>query len=131
MQPDRLKSFARLALATTVATYLLILVGALVRASGAGLGCPDWPMCYGRWIPPTSVSQLPAGYDPATFNAILTWTEYTNRLLGVSIGFLIIATAVAIPIAILVLLAWLIFKLFTPRPKTPSDDDRAEESVQN
>jgi len=95
MQPERLKSFARLALGTTVATYLLILVGALVRASGAGLGCPDWPMCYGRWIPPTSVSQLPAGYDPATFNAILTWTEYTNRLLGVSIGFLIIATVVA------------------------------------
>ena len=95
MQPDRLKSFARLALATTAATYLLILVGALVRASGAGLGCPDWPMCYGRWIPPTSVSQLPAGYDPAAFNAILTWTEYTNRLLGVSIGFLITATVVA------------------------------------
>jgi cytochrome c oxidase assembly protein subunit 15 len=95
MQPDRLKSFARLALATTLATYLLILVGALVRASGAGLGCPDWPMCYGRWVPPTSISQLPAGYDPASFNAILTWTEYTNRLLGVSIGFLITATVVA------------------------------------
>jgi len=95
MESDRLKTFARLALATTIATYLLILVGALVRASGAGLGCPDWPMCYGRWIPPTSVSQLPAGFDPATFNAVLTWTEYTNRLLGVSIGFLITATVVA------------------------------------
>jgi cytochrome c oxidase assembly protein subunit 15 len=95
MGTDRPKTFARLALATTIATYLLILVGALVRASGAGLGCPDWPMCYGRWIPPTSVSQLPAGFDPATFNAVLTWTEYTNRLLGVSIGFLITATVVA------------------------------------
>ena len=95
MQPDRPRSFARLALATTLATYLLILVGALVRASGAGLGCPDWPTCYGRWIPPTSISQLPAGYDPATFNAVLTWTEYTNRLLGVTIGFLITATVVA------------------------------------
>jgi len=95
MSTRRLQTFARLALATTLATYLLILVGALVRASGAGLGCPDWPMCYGRWIPPTSVSQLPAGYDPASFNAILTWTEYTNRLLGVSIGLLITATLVA------------------------------------
>jgi cytochrome c oxidase assembly protein subunit 15 len=95
MQPDRLKTFARLALATTIATYLLIVVGALVRASGAGLGCPDWPRCYGLWIPPTSVSQLPAGFDPATFNAILTWTEYSNRLLGMSIGLLITATVVA------------------------------------
>lgn len=94
MEDRRLQTFARLALATTVATYLLILVGGLVRASGAGLGCPDWPTCYGRWIPPTSVSQLPAGFDPATFNAVLTWTEYTNRLLGVTIGFLITATTV-------------------------------------
>jgi cytochrome c oxidase assembly protein subunit 15 len=94
MESRHLKIFARLALATTLATYLLILVGGLVRASGAGLGCPDWPHCYGRWIPPTSVSQLPPGYDPANFNAVLTWTEYVNRLLGVTIGFLIIATFV-------------------------------------
>jgi cytochrome c oxidase assembly protein subunit 15 len=40
------------------------------------------------------VSQLPAGYDPATFNAVLTWTEYLNRLLGVTIGILITATCV-------------------------------------
>jgi cytochrome c oxidase assembly protein subunit 15 len=92
MDERRLQTFARLALATTLATYLLILVGGLVRASGAGLGCPDWPMCYGQWIPPTSVSQLPSGYDPADFNAVLTWTEYLNRLLGVTIGFLIVAT---------------------------------------
>jgi cytochrome c oxidase assembly protein subunit 15 len=95
MERSRLSTFARLALATTIATYLLILVGGLVRASGAGLGCPDWPKCYGQWIPPTSVSQLPAGFDPATFNAVLTWTEYLNRLLGVTIGLLITATLVA------------------------------------
>jgi len=94
MDERRLQTFARLALATTLATYLLILVGGLVRASGAGLGCPDWPMCYGQWIPPTSVSQLPSGFDPTTFNAVLTWTEYINRLLGVTIGFLITATCV-------------------------------------
>ncbi len=88
--PSRL--FTRLATATTVATYLLILVGALVRASGAGLGCPDWPRCYGRWIPPLRVSDLPPGFDPAEFNAMLTWTEYGNRLLGISVGLLIFAT---------------------------------------
>lgn len=90
----RLTAFVRLARATTLATYLLILVGALVRASGAGLGCPDWPRCYGSWIPPLSVSQLPPGFDAASFNPLLTWMEYTNRLLGVSIGLLIVATFV-------------------------------------
>ena len=83
-----------MALATTVATYTLILVGALVRAAGAGLGCPDWPKCFGSWIPPLQASQLPPGWDPTQFNATLTWLEYTNRLLGVTIGLLIAATLV-------------------------------------
>jgi heme a synthase len=91
----RLDGFQRLALATTAVTYLLILVGGLVRASGAGLGCPDWPKCFGLWIPPTNAAELPAGYDPAAFNAALTWTEYLNRLLGVATGFLIFATLVS------------------------------------
>ncbi len=87
--------FARLSLATTVATYLLIAVGALVRAAGAGLGCPDWPKCFGRWVPPTRAAELPAGFDAAQFNAANTWLEYVNRLLGVSIGLLIFATLIA------------------------------------
>lgn len=92
--PGRLGPFQRWALLTTGATYLLILVGALVRASGAGLGCPDWPKCFGRWVPPTSVSELPPGWDPALFNVAHTWTEYLNRLLGVAIGLLIFGTLV-------------------------------------
>src|SRR5262245_2458037 len=91
----RLDGFQRLALETTAVTYLLILVGGLVRASGAGMGCPDWPKCFGLWIPPTSAAELPSGYDPAQFNAALTWIEYLNRLLGVATGFLILATLVA------------------------------------
>lgn len=91
----RLTSFQRLALWTTATTYLLILVGGLVRASGAGLGCPDWPRCFGGWIPPSSVADLPPQFDPALFNATLMWTEYLNRLLGVTVGFLILATTVS------------------------------------
>jgi len=91
----RLKSFQRLALWTTATTYLLILVGGLVRASGAGLGCPDWPRCFGSWIPPASAASLPPQFDPSQFNAALMWTEYVNRLLGVTVGFLIFATAIS------------------------------------
>jgi len=91
----RLTSFQRLALWTTSTTYFLILVGGLVRASGAGLGCPDWPRCFGGWIPPGSAADLPLQFDPALFNPTLMWTEYLNRILGVMVGFLILATTVS------------------------------------
>ncbi len=91
----RLASFQRFAITTTALTYLLIGVGSLVRASGAGLGCPDWPRCFGSWIPPASASALPPGFDPALFNPVLMWTEYLNRLLGVSVGFAVLATTLA------------------------------------
>ncbi len=92
---SRLSSFQRLALWTTATTYFLILVGGLVRASGAGLGCPDWPRCFGGWVPPSSAAELPPQFDPSQFNQTLMWTEYVNRLLGVAVGFLIFATAVS------------------------------------
>jgi len=95
MRSRRFDAFQKLALATTATTYLLILVGGLVRAAGAGLGCPDWPKCFGSWVPPTGADQLPPGFDPAQFNPALAWTEYLNRLLGVLVGCLIFATLVA------------------------------------
>jgi len=95
MRPSRLDGFQRLALATTVVTYLLIVVGASVRASGAGLGCPDWPRCFGAWIPPLSAEQLPESFDRTAFNPVHTWTEYGNRLFGVLTGLLITATFLA------------------------------------
>jgi cytochrome c oxidase assembly protein subunit 15 len=91
----RLSSFQTLALWTTGTTYFLILVGGLVRASGAGLGCPDWPRCFGSWIPPASAADLPAGFEIAQFNPTLMWTEYLNRLLGVTVGLLIFATLIS------------------------------------
>jgi len=99
----RTRRFWMLAAGTIATIYALILVGGIVRATGAGMGCPDWPKCFDRWVPPTSESQLPdnyqqiyadRGYKETAFNVRKTWTEYLNRLLGVFTGFTILLTLI-------------------------------------
>lgn len=96
--------FRSLALLTIITVYLVILAGGIVRGTGSGMGCPDWPKCFGRWIPPTESSQLPSNYQEiygaklkgeVEFNAAKTWIEYVNRLLGVLSGFFVFATFIA------------------------------------
>jgi len=80
--------------ATFVLTFLVIIAGGIVRTTQSGMGCPDWPKCFGLWIPPTNASQLPPDFEKFlkaqdidhTFNVYHTWIEYVNRLLGVLLG---------------------------------------------
>jgi heme a synthase len=125
--------FHRLTVSTLIAVYVLILVGGVVRSTGSGMGCPDWPKCFGSWVPPSSAEQLPEDYkevyaeyrnkknhrfaqylrlmgmsdtadrllndksvlQEADFNPAKTWIEYFNRIVGVIIGLMIIAVAIA------------------------------------
>lgn len=95
------KNFRRFGSITVVVILTLILIGGIVRTTGAGMGCPDWPKCFGQWVPPTDVSQLPSnyqaiyadrGYDSMEFNATKTWIEYLNRLFGALTGLFVLIT---------------------------------------
>ena len=94
-------AFRKFAILSLLSIYLLILAGGIVRSTGSGMGCPDWPKCFGRFIPPTKVEELPLHYETiyqdklhgeVEFNATKTWIEYINRLLGALTGIIVLIT---------------------------------------
>ena len=95
--------FRTFGIISLVSIYLLILAGGIVRSTGSGMGCPDWPKCFGRLIPPTQASELPFNYQEiykeklhgqVLFNPTKTWIEYLNRLLGALTGIFVVITTI-------------------------------------
>lgn len=112
------KSFLFCAKASLISVLVLIFVGAIVRVTGAGMGCPDWPTCWGCLIPPTKIEEVDfekldiakfqrkaerLGRDPSTisieslraeFNPRHVWTEFINRLFSLPVGLFSLLTVV-------------------------------------
>ena len=72
-------AFRIVAAAALLSAFAQLTLGGVVRVTGSGLGCPDWPLCHGRVVPP---------FDTATL------IEYSHRLSGSALGLLVIAVVV-------------------------------------
>lgn len=83
-----MKTAQKVAFTTCIATLILVAVGVLVRVTGSGLGCPDWPLCHGGAVPPGD-----QGHEPII--------EFLHRAVAGIVGILIVLTAV---------LAWMYYR---------------------
>lgn len=87
-----------LALVTAVATFMLIVLGAYVRLADAGLGCPDWPGCYGEFTPSLASDAIRAAQTQSPQGPVSmpkAWKEMTHRYLAMLVGCLILAIAIS------------------------------------
>jgi cytochrome c oxidase assembly protein subunit 15 len=82
MLAPRLLWLRRLSLACAGTTILLMALGAWVKANGAGLSCPDWPQCYGEWLPPFPSHETGGVYQgvPVAYTQAQILYEWTHRL---------------------------------------------------
>lgn len=72
--------------------FIVIVVGAYTRLTDAGLGCPDWPGCYGNWKVPSTTEELSTAqslYPQAEIENTKAWTEMFHRYIAGSLGLLV------------------------------------------
>jgi cytochrome c oxidase assembly protein subunit 15 len=90
--------YRALVLGATVLTFLVVVVGAYVRLEDAGLGCPDWPGCYGQLLgvpqEAQEVAQAQRAFPGQAVDAGRAWKEMFHRYLAGALGLLILAVAV-------------------------------------
>lgn len=92
-QQRRLALLVTLSLIGVIFTVIVVLVGAWTRLVDAGLGCPDWPGCYGELVVPDAERALIHSPD-APLENFKAWVEMTHRYLASSLGLLVIALLV-------------------------------------
>ncbi|MBL1142210.1 MAG: COX15/CtaA family protein [Proteobacteria bacterium] len=88
------KSILNLARIAMILAFIVIVVGAYTRLSDAGLGCPDWPGCYGKLIVPEQVDAGNENLLVRPLEQAKAWKEMVHRYAASSLGFLILIMAV-------------------------------------
>ena len=89
--------FHRLTWIALALTFVVVMLGAYVRLSDAGLGCPDWPGCYGRLAVPDQAQQIAeanAAYPHRPVEPVKAWKEMIHRYSAGTPGLLVLALAV-------------------------------------
>jgi cytochrome c oxidase assembly protein subunit 15 len=92
-----MKTFDRLVLAAVLLTLCVVVLGAYVRLSDAGLGCPDWPGCYGHLTVPqseTALAHAEKAFPHAPLESHKAWKEMLHRYFAGTLGLLILALCV-------------------------------------
>ena len=88
--------FRRIAIIATTLALFVVVLGAYVRLSDAGLGCPDWPGCYGHFTVPQAehhVERANEAYPERPVEAAKAWKEMIHRYFASTLGLLIIGLA--------------------------------------